>query len=47
MALRDLVEETYVLVEQHLPEVEVELLRTTFRSERAPLEALPEPEATT
>ena len=44
---RDLVEETYNLVEQHLPEVDVELLRTIFRSDRAPLEALPGRPATT
>ncbi len=39
--LRDLVEETYDLVELHLPEVDVERLRTLFRSDRRPLETLP------
>ena len=39
-ALCDLVEATYDLVEQHLPDVDVELLCTAFRSARAPLEAL-------
>lgn len=41
VTLRDLVEETYDLIEQHLPEVDVAPLRSQFRSERAPLEALP------
>ena len=40
-ALHTLVEETYDLVELHLPEVDVEHLRTQFRSDRQPLEALP------
>ena len=39
--LRDLVEETYELVEVHLPEVDVERLRTLFRADRRPLEELP------
>lgn len=39
--LRSLVEETYDLVEVHLPEVDVERLRRLFRSDRSPLEALP------
>jgi hypothetical protein len=39
--LRNLVEETYDLVELHLPEVDVEHLRTLFRSDRRPLETLP------
>jgi hypothetical protein len=39
--LRGLVEETYDLVEVHLPEVDVERLRTLFRSDRRPLESLP------
>jgi hypothetical protein len=39
--LRSLVEETYELVEIHLLEVDVERLRTLFRSDRRPLEALP------
>ncbi|MFI5692350.1 hypothetical protein ACIA58_10965 [Kribbella sp. NPDC051586] len=37
--LRDLVEETFDLVECHLPEVDVNLLRTTFRSSRKPLDS--------
>lgn len=36
--LRELVEETYDLVERHLPEIDVDLLRTTFRSDRKPLD---------
>ena len=39
--LRGLIEETYDLTEVHLPEVDVEHLRTQFRSNRQPLEALP------
>jgi hypothetical protein len=39
--LRGLVEETYDLIEFHLPEVDVERLRALFRSERRPLETLP------
>lgn len=39
--LRNLVEETYDLVNVHLPEVDVEHLRTLFRSERRPLDTLP------
>jgi hypothetical protein len=39
--LRGLVEETYDLVEVHLPEVDVERLRALFRSDRRPLESLP------
>ena len=39
--LRGLVEDTYDLVEVHLPEVDVERLRTLFRSDRTPLETLP------
>ncbi len=39
--LRDLVEETFMLIEVHLPEVDVERLRTLFRSDRTPLERLP------
>ncbi|GAB3812169.1 nucleotidyltransferase domain-containing protein [Kribbella italica] len=39
--LRSLVEETFDLLEIHLPEVNLERLRTTFRSERTPLEELP------
>jgi hypothetical protein len=35
--LRDLIEETFDLVERHLPEVDVNALRTTFRSDRKPL----------
>lgn len=42
--LQDLVEETYDLVELHLPEVNVDLLRTNFRSNRKPLDALPSPD---
>ncbi|MEU8221738.1 hypothetical protein [Kribbella sp. NPDC048915] len=38
-ALRDLVEETFDLVELHLPEVDIDRLRTTFRSERVPVES--------
>jgi hypothetical protein len=38
-ALRALVEETYDLVEHHLPEVDVGLLRTNFRSDRTPLDS--------
>lgn len=43
--LRGLVEETYDLVEVHLPEVDVQRLRDLFRSERQPLEGLPGPDA--
>ena len=39
--LRSLVEEAYDLVEIHLPEVDVDRLRTLFRSDRTPLEMLP------
>ncbi|MGZ0153615.1 hypothetical protein ACXJJ3_41560 [Kribbella sp. WER1] len=39
--LRTLVEETYDLVEAELPEVEVDVLRANFRSERRPLDAPP------
>lgn len=39
--LKDLVEETYDLVELQLPEVDVDVLRTNFRSNRKPLDALP------
>jgi hypothetical protein len=42
--LQDLVEETYELIELHLPEVNVDLLRTNFRSGRKPLDALPRPD---
>ncbi|MEV4265252.1 nucleotidyltransferase domain-containing protein [Kribbella sp. NPDC049584] len=42
--LHDLVEETYDLIELHLPEVDVHLLRTNFRSYRKPLDALPSPD---
>ena len=45
--LHELVEETYDLVEQHLPDVDVESLRTIFRSDRVPLEAPPGRGATT
>jgi hypothetical protein len=44
--LRTLVEETYDLVELHLPEVDVEHLRTQFRSDRQPLEELPRDRST-
>lgn len=37
--LHDLIEETFDLVEHHLPEVDVDLLRTTFRSNRKPIES--------
>jgi len=37
--LHDLVEETFDLVEQHLPEVDVDRLRSTFRSNRKPLDS--------
>jgi hypothetical protein len=37
--LRTLVEETYDLVELHLPEVDVDALRTNFRSDRKPLDS--------
>lgn len=40
-ALRNLVEETFDLVEVRLPEVDVERLRSRFRSERRPLDTLP------
>lgn len=36
--LRDLVEETFDLIEIHLPEVDVDILRPTFRAERVPQE---------
>ena len=39
--LRDLVEETYDLVELQLPEVDVEELRALFRSDRQPLDMPP------
>lgn len=39
--LRNLVEETYDLVERHLPEVDVDHLRAHFRPERRPLDAMP------
>jgi hypothetical protein len=39
--LRQLVEETFDLVEIHLPELDVERLRLMFRTERRPLEGLP------
>lgn len=39
--LRNLVEETFDLVELHLSEVDVDHLRTHFRSERRPLDAMP------
>ncbi|WP_432893068.1 hypothetical protein ACQPYH_19065 [Kribbella sp. CA-245084] len=39
--LHDLVEETYDLIEVQLPEVNVDLLRANFRSNRKPLDALP------
>ncbi|MFG1820353.1 hypothetical protein ACGFIF_41805 [Kribbella sp. NPDC049174] len=39
--LRTLVEETYNLVEAHLPEVDVDRLRTLFRSDRHPLDTPP------
>lgn len=37
--LHDLIEETFDLVELHLPEVDVAALRTTFRSNRKPVES--------
>ncbi|MEV6268833.1 nucleotidyltransferase domain-containing protein [Kribbella sp. NPDC051936] len=37
--LHDLVEETYDLVEHHLPEVDVNRLRTTFHNTRKPLDS--------
>lgn len=37
--LHDLIEETYDLVERHLPEVDVDALRATFRSNRKPVES--------
>lgn len=37
--LHDLIEETYDLVERHLPEVDVDALRATFRSNRKPIES--------
>ncbi len=37
--LHDLIEETFDLVEHHLPEVDVDLLRATFRSDRKPVES--------
>ncbi len=37
--LHDLIEETFDLVEHHLPEVDVAALRTTFRSNRKPVES--------
>lgn len=39
--LRRLVEETYDLVEMHLPEVDVDRLRTLFRAGREPLDRPP------
>ncbi|TCC37650.1 nucleotidyltransferase domain-containing protein [Kribbella speibonae] len=36
--LHDLIEETFDLVERHLPEVDVAALRATFRSDRKPLD---------
>ena len=39
--LRQLVEETYDLIEHHLPEVDVDRLRERFRSDRRPLDGLP------
>jgi hypothetical protein len=42
--LHDLVEETYDLVELHFTEVNVDLLRTNFRSNRKPLDGLPSPD---
>ena len=39
--LRQLVEETYALIEVHLPEVDVERLRSLFRTDRMPLETMP------
>ncbi len=44
--LRDLVEETYDLVDVHLPEIDVEHLRTLFRAERRPLDTLPDGDPT-
>ena len=44
--LRELVEETYDLVEVHLPEVDVARLRDLFRFERQPLERPPSPDDT-
>lgn len=41
--LRSLVEQTYDLVERHLPEVNVDHLRALFRSDRLPLDAMPDP----
>ncbi|WP_410787182.1 hypothetical protein [Kribbella sp. C-35] len=37
--LHDLIEETFDLVERHLPEVDVDALRATFRSDRKPVES--------
>jgi hypothetical protein len=37
--LHDLIEETFDLVERHLPEVDVDLLRATFRNDRTPIES--------
>ncbi|MGW6196549.1 hypothetical protein ACWF0M_10440 [Kribbella sp. NPDC055110] len=37
--LHDLIEETFDLVERHLPEVDVDALRATFRSDRKPLDS--------
>ncbi|MFF0341093.1 hypothetical protein [Kribbella sp. NPDC004875] len=37
--LRTLVEETFDLVETHLPEIDVDRLRATFRSDRKPLDS--------
>ena len=37
--LHDLVEETYDLVEHHLPEVDVNRLRATFRTARKPIDS--------
>lgn len=39
--LRTLIEETFDLIEVHLPEVDVDGLRMTFRSGRRPLDELP------
>lgn len=44
--LRELVEETYDLVEVHLPEVDVARLRDLFRSERQPLDGVLSPDNT-
>ncbi|MER7247770.1 hypothetical protein [Kribbella sp. NPDC000426] len=39
VVLRDLIEETFDLVEHHLPEVDINALRTTFRADRKPLDS--------